>query len=89
MNRLKIEVETLEQKSKKIIEASKHFEKIDNKQIVGHSRVKHPNQPAVNLYVLEDGTEVMEDDEGKAVTKWPEPVRNKKAVEAELLESKA
>lgn len=45
---------------------------INGKQAVACSRVKHPSQPAVNFYVLEDGIEVMQNDGGETVTEWPE-----------------
>ena len=39
----------------------------DGKAIVAQSRVSHSGQKAVNQYILEDGTEVIEDDSGNAV----------------------
>lgn len=55
-----------------LAEAAKHFEKIGEKQIIGHVRISHPGQPAVNRYTLEDGAEILEDDDGNPIQEWPE-----------------
>ena len=59
------------------------FEKIGTKQIMGHARIQHPGQAAVNRYILEDESEVMEDDTGKPVAKWPEQESKEKRVQNE------
>lgn len=53
----------------------------NGKQIVGMGQVKNPGKLAVNLYILEDDSEIMEDEKGNAVKEWPEPVRAKKEEE--------
>ncbi len=42
------------------------------KQVIGHARHCDSQGKAVNLYFLEDGSEVMVDDANKTVKKWPE-----------------
>lgn len=55
-------------KADQLTDAAKHFEKTpEGKQIVAHSRVRYPNEPAVNVYIDEDGAELIEDDQGNAV----------------------
>ena len=49
------------------------------KAIVSKARIKNPNQQGVNMYVLEDGTEIMENDAGQAVAKWPSPALREKS----------
>ncbi len=61
--------------SREVIIASTNAESINlplhnGKKIIGSARHEHDGV-AVNLYFLDDGTDVMVDDNGKAVKKWP------------------
>jgi hypothetical protein len=67
-----------------LAESAKIFGKIGTKQVVGHARIKHANQDADNIYMLQDGSEVMEDDAGKKVKKLKTFKKRKKAKKEQL-----
>lgn len=58
---------TLEEKA----DAAEVHGKKGGKQIMGVRRRQIRGQAAVNKFLLEDGTEVMEKDNGDAAAKWP------------------
>ncbi len=48
--------------------AAKRFKKIDSKQIMSHSRIVPAGGAAINIYRLDDGTIVRENDAGEVLT---------------------
>jgi len=52
--------------------AAEKYKTEGGKQVIGHARVQHPGEPAVTKYTLEDGSELMELDDGTPVQDWPE-----------------
>ena len=73
-------------KLRDLIEAAKYFEKIGAKQVIGHGRIAPAGKPAINIYELEDGTHVIEDDAGKKLEPNAsdfEPVKRKSEIKKE------
>lgn len=69
-------------KNEEITEAGKHFGKKGGKQIMGVSEIRHSGEKRNYKYLLEDGSEVREDEDGAKIPKMPEISEKLKAKRA-------